>query len=199
MTRSALLSVIAASLLVTGCETVNEWMEPTPEAAPAPVQSVAEPYLDMLSRLVTGTPEQQAEIFQGVHQDWLADPGSRKLLSYALVLATPGHAKTDVQAAQPLFSQLLANPEALAPEEQEITRVFMAYAQQWQRLSMERDDLSVELARVKESSEQARDKQMRELRGQLNTLREQLKDAESKLDAIANIEREMERLEPERN
>jgi hypothetical protein len=199
MTRSALLTLLVASLFLTGCETVNEWMEPSPEAPPALEQNLAQPYLDMLSQLVTGDAGQQEAIFERTHGDWLADPSDPKLLAYALVLATPGHAHSDAQAAQTHFSQLLANPEALAPEELEITRVFMAYAQQWQRLVVERNDLSGELAKVKESSQEARDTQMRELRGQLNTLREQLKDAESKLDAIANIEREMERLEPERN
>ena len=199
MTRSALLLLLAASLFLTGCETVNEWMEPSPEAPPALEQNLSQPYLEMLSQLVTGDAQQQEDLFQRAHEDWLADPGAVKLLSYALVLATPGHANSDVQAAQPLFSQLLANPEALATEELEITRVFMAYSQQWQQLVMERNDLSAELTKVTETSQEARDSQMRELRGQLNTLREQLKDAESKLDAIANIEREMERLEPERN
>jgi len=199
MTRSVLFSLLAASLFFAGCESINEWREPSPEAPPVLAQSISQPYLDMLSQLVTGDAEQQAAIFQRAHKDWLADPSGPNLLSYALVLATPGHTSSDPQVAQTLFSQLLANPEALATEEQELTRVFMAYSQQWQRLAMERDDLSAELAKVTETSQEARDSQMRALREQLNTLREQLKDAESKLDAIANIEREMERLEPERN
>ncbi len=199
MTRSALFSLLVASLLLTGCETLNQWRGPSPEAPPVLTQSISQPYLEMLSQLVTGDAGQQAAIFQRVHEDWLADPSSPNLLTYALALATPGHASSDPQAAQTLFSQLLANPGALAAEELELTRVFMAYSQQWQRLAMERDDLSAELAKATETSQEARDSQMRALREQLNTLREQLKDAESKLDAIANIEREMERLEPERN
>ena len=113
MTRSALLSLLAASIFLTGCETVNEWMEPSPEAPPALEQNVSQPYLEMLSQLVTGDAQQQADIFQHAHEDWQADPSALNVLNYALVLATPGHANSDAQAAQTLFSQLLANPEAL--------------------------------------------------------------------------------------
>lgn len=199
MNRTALLSLLVAVLSMTGCETVNEWLEPTPEAPPPIARSVIEPYFDMLGHLVNNDPEQQAAIFRRARNNWQTDPSARHDLAYALALSTPGHADTDVQAAQTLFSQLLANPRELTPEELEITRVFMAYARHWQQLTLSRNDLATELARTKEDSRQARDSQMQELRGQLNTLREQLKDAESKLDAIANIEREMERLEPERN
>ena len=113
MTRSALLSLLAASLFLTGCETVNEWLEPSPEAPPVLEQNLSQPYLDMLSQLVTGDAGKQEAIFERTHGDWLADPSAAKLLAYALVLATPGHAHSDAQAAQTHFSQLLANPEAL--------------------------------------------------------------------------------------
>ena len=195
MNRYPLLLLVALSMILAGCET---WTGLFDSPDPEPVvteQPVSKPYLDLLSTLVTSDPEEQTEIHDGIRASLDADPSAGNQLKYALVLAAPGHDYSDALGAQRMFSALLARSEELKPEELDIIRISMAYSQQWQNLLAAQDVLSEQMA-SKDIQQQARDKQIQELQGAVAALRKQLKDAEEKLDAIANIERQMERPEP---
>jgi hypothetical protein len=198
MTRLPLLLLLTLGMFLAGCETWSGLFDPP---APEPVVievPASKPYLDLLSRLVTSEPEEQAQIYASIRVNLEADASPANQLKYALVLAAPGHAYSDATAAQSIFSTLLAEPKGLKPVELDIIRISMAYSQQWQNILAEQDGLSEQLA-SKDSAQQARDKQIKELQGAVASLRQQLKDAEEKLDAIANIERQMERPEPKQD
>ena len=198
MSRFPLLLLLAAGLFLTGCETWSGLFDP-PAPEPVVVEVPAsKPYLDLLSTLVTSEPDEQAQIYAGISASLEADASPTNQLKYALVLAAPGHAYSDALAAQRIFSTLLAEPGELKPVELDIIRISMAYSQQWQNILAEEHGLSEQLA-LKDTQQQARDKQIKDLQGTVAALRQQLKDAEEKLDAIANIERQMERPEPKQD
>jgi hypothetical protein len=198
MTRSPLLLLVTLGMFLAGCETWSGLFDP-PAPEPVVIEAPAsKPYLDLLSMLVTSEPAEQNRIYAGSRMALEADPSASNQLKYALVLAAPGHANSDAAAAQRIFSSLLADPQGLEPVELDIIRISMAYSQQWQNILAQQDGLSEKLATM-DSQQQARDRQIKELQGAVAALRKQLKDAEEKLDAIANIERQMERPEPKQN
>ena len=198
MTRFPLLLLITFSMFLAGCETWSGLFDP-PAPEPVVIEAPAsKPYLDLLSTLVTSDPAEQNQIYAGMRMNLEADPSASNQLKYALVLAAPGHANSDAAAAQRIFSTLLAESDGLKPVELDIIRISMAYSQQWQNVIAAQDGLSQQLA-SKDTQQQARDKQIQELQGAVAALRKQLKDAEEKLDAIANIERQMERPEPKKD
>jgi predicted RNase H-like nuclease (RuvC/YqgF family) len=60
-------------------------------------------------------------------------------------------------------------------------------------MEVEKARLETELNNLRESNTLSRDRQVRNLRAEVAQLRQELEEAERKLDAIANIERAMER------
>src|SRR5688572_33006901 len=68
-------------------------------------------YLDTCLKVARGTPAEQAEVLATVSNDYHAAPAPSKVLRYAMVLSTPGHAGTDPVVAQRLLREVLASPE----------------------------------------------------------------------------------------
>jgi hypothetical protein len=200
MNKAVLLPIFATTFMLGGCETVSGFFEDSPTEPPPVVALPRGPAdIELLSQLIAQDAEGRAIIVKAEQDAWLALPSPQNQLRYALVLAIPGHLHTDQLEAQRLFSQLLANPEGLDQDELHIARVFMAYAQHWQQLQAKYDELAAELDQVQAEGRSERDRQLNQMRAQVNALSEQLREAEQKLDAIANIEKQMERPEPKRN
>src|SRR5215470_13553803 len=87
-------------------------MPSTPQRAPAAAPPSADPslgqmssYLDMMERLSRATPAEQAEIAQNAKDAAELTPTTSNRLRYALALATPGHGKTDEEAARQMLTQ----------------------------------------------------------------------------------------------
>jgi len=53
-------------------------------------------YLQLLQKLVQGTPSEQAEIVAAAQHDYETAPTPSRQLRFALILATPGHPATDL-------------------------------------------------------------------------------------------------------
>lgn len=166
--------------------------DPEPVAIATDIAAAAG-YLDMLVDLATGDPASQADIYANAREAYEAAPTTGNRLSYALVLATPGHPASDAMTAQRLLSELLAHSETLLPDEQNLTRIYLASAQERAAMEVEKARLETELNNLRETNALSRDRQVRNLRSEVAQLRQDLEEAERKLDAIANIERAMER------
>ena len=145
-------------------------------------------YLDTCLKVARGTPAEQAEILANAHNDYTAAPTPSRVLRYAMVLSTPGHAGSDPVVAQRLLREVLANPETLLPAERAL-----AFLQQQQ---VERQQtLQGEVRRLQLGAERNANERNAQLSRQLKSeseentrLKKALADAQAKLDAIANIE-----------
>ena len=145
-------------------------------------------YLDTCLKVARGTPAEQAEILATTHNDYTAAPTPSRVLRYAMVLSTPGHAGTDPVVAQRLLREVLANPETLLPAERAL-----AFLQQQQ---VERQQsLQADVRRLQQGAERSANERNAQLSRQLKSesdentrLKKALADAQAKLDAIANIE-----------
>src|SRR5581483_11020428 len=125
--------LIVAALLgaatLAGCTTALGGGAQHPPAAPPVVDRnttsamLLASYLEMLQRLIQGGPADQAEILSSAKRDFEVAPTPSHQLRYALVLAIPGHAGTDLGRAQQLLRGLTASPESLLPSERALAIV----------------------------------------------------------------------------
>ena len=150
-------------------------------------------YLDSLHAYSKAPPEEQAAIFAAVREAYEAAVTPSNQLRYALMLAVPGRSASDPALAQQLLRQLLTAPAALAPAEH--SAAFL----ELQRVDRELA-LSAENERLRLADEREQREKLAALQRRLNTeaeenqrLRRELDEAESKLDAIALIERQTSR------
>jgi hypothetical protein len=109
-----------------------------------------------------------------------------------LLLATPGHPGRDAPKAQTLLRQLVAQPETLVPIERAVALVELAQLDRELGLKAEIDRMQTEAQRG--DHERVAAAAQRRLQAEIDEnakLRKQLEDAQAKLDAVANIERNL--------
>lgn len=145
-------------------------------------------YLDTCLRLARGAPAEQAEILATASNDYSAAPTPSRILRYAMVLSTPGHAGYDPVVAQRLLREVLASPETLLPAERALAFLQLQQVERQQ-------SLSADVKRLQSGTERAINDRIAQLTKRLTTesdenarLKKALADAQAKLDAIANIE-----------
>ena len=200
---TAAASAVLSALLLTACVTdllprSREPGEATPGASRATTASatlLAE-YLQLLQRLVQGTPAEQAEIVAAAQRDYETAPTPSRQLRFALMLATPGHPGTDLPRAQQLLRELTANPEMLLPGERALA--FLELQQIDDHLTLEAENRRLETDAVRADRERLANLNRRlQLESDENArLRKELEEARAKLDAIANIERSLNERKP---
>ncbi|TLY63574.1 MAG: hypothetical protein E6K49_02355 [Gammaproteobacteria bacterium] len=200
---TAAASAVLSALLLTACVTdllprSREPGEATPGANRATTASatVLAEYLQLLQRLVQGTPAEQAEIVAAAQRDYETAPTPSRQLRFALMLATPGHPGTDLPRAQQLLRELTANPEMLLPGERALA--FLELQQIDDHLTLEAENRRLETDAVRADRERLANLNRRlQLESDENArLRKELEEARAKLDAIANIERSLNERKP---
>ena len=200
---TAAASAVLSALLLTACVTdllprSREPGEAAPGANRATTASatVLAEYLQLLQRLVQGTPAEQAEIVAAAQRDYETAPTPSRQLRFALMLATPGHPGTDLPRAQQLLRELTANPEMLLPGERALA--FLELQQIDDHLTLEAENRRLETDAVRADRERLANLNRRlQLESDENArLRKELEEARAKLDAIANIERSLNERKP---
>lgn len=146
-------------------------------------------YLETMQALIDGDPVLQAEVFENAATAAEFVPTTTNRLRLALALATPGHPGADAPQAQRLLAELLAAGDTLLPEEQVLVIIHLQEVEERlildtaARQQRERD--AAEIARL--STDAAARLEAAQLENQ--RLRDELTDAQQKLDAITSIER----------
>ena len=190
------LVAVFASALLGACANLgasrgappSEYPQPTIDKAVTQVALLAS-YLEVLQRLVQGAPAEQAEILSGARHDFETAPTPSHELRYAMVLATPDHPGTDCVKAQQLLREVIASQESLLPAERAMA--FLTLQNVDQTLAQTADNQRLQAA----ADHTDRDRIAalnRRLQSEIDDnarLHKELDDAHAKLDAIANIER----------
>jgi hypothetical protein len=194
--RLRLLALFACALL-SACASLTPNREAAPVDRPPTIDravtqaALLASYLETLQRLVQGAAAEQAEILSGARHEFETAPTPSHELRYAMILATPGHPGTDCAKARQLLHELIATQETLLPVERAMA--FLTLQNVDQTLS-----LTAENSRLQASTNDHTDRDNRyaALNHRLQSeqddnahLRKELDDAHAKLDAIANIER----------
>jgi hypothetical protein len=197
MPRSCRLVVLALAL----CGCTGTTTRPAPQ--PQRTESVAEDRdaaaavmmgntFQAMQRLSQSSAAEQAELLAGARAGYERSAQGGAQLRYALLLATPGHPGRDAPKAQNLLRQLVAQPETLVPIERAVALVELAQLDRELGLKADNDRMQFDAQRG--DHERAIAAAQRRLQAELDEnakLRKQLEDAQAKLDAVANIERNL--------
>ena len=192
-----LLLSLALGTLLSGCGSLADLQRggapqtPTPDAQAA---SQLARQMETLQRLVQGNPAEQAEIVSSArlaHEQTRTAPAA---LRYALALAAPGHPARDPATAQKLLRTVLATPERLNPLERSHALLELQRVDAELRLGEENARLMGEAQQIRsrEPSPAVSHVAAKRLQAEIEEnakLRRALEEARAKLDAIANIER----------
>jgi hypothetical protein len=147
--------------------------------------------IQSLQQLASGTPAEQAEILATTRQAYERAPGGGAQMRYALALMTPGHPGRDPERARQLLRDLAAQPEALAPVERALTFVELGQLDRELGLKVDNDRLQALASRAEQERLASASRRMQAELDENSRLRRQLEEAQAKLDAIANIERNL--------
>jgi len=146
-------------------------------------------YLEMMRQLIEGDPVTQTDTFLDVAAAAAGSPTTTNRLKLALALATPGHPSSDAADAQLMLSDLLAFGAALAPEERMLVSVHLKEVEQRLILDAEAEQLRAEAAAARIEQDNENGRQLEAALAENVRLRQQLEEAQQKLNAITNIER----------
>lgn len=187
--RLAFGMLVAITLLaLTACTLPSRDRGATtpPPAQNAPVD--LGPYLELMDRLASGEPAQQADLFHEVERAYAVAPTTSNSLRLAVAFATPGHPASKPAEGKKILETLLATPERLLTNERLLAAVVLQDTSA--RLKLEADARRV-LATVDERtrSQANSDRRAQNLAEENARLRKSLEEAQAKLDAIRAIER----------
>ena len=190
--RCALVTMLIIATL-SGCSQTESWML-GPRDSDSSEQIIlgapeAEEYINEMYQLTAGDPPTQAEIFADSKSAATLTPDPSTRLRYALVLATPGHAEADPQAAASLLRELLAQTELLTQVEISLATIHLQTAEELMVLSAETRQLRESTSLASQTEEAASTQRLATVESENRRLRRELEDAENKLDAITSIER----------
>lgn len=193
--RKYFLAVTAAALLclLSGCAQFDDWLRGS-EVDDSGRDAVnltpeGQTYVDELRALATGDPYTQVEIHADAESAATLTPSPGTRLRYALVLATPGHADHDPEAAARLLRDLLAQTEMMTANEVALATVFLRSVDEQLVLAAEVRRLRSANATALSAEDRARVRRIADVEAENERLRRELADVAQKLEAITSIER----------
>jgi hypothetical protein len=145
-------------------------------------------HVEVLQRLVQAAPAEQAEMLEAAHRDFTLAPTPSHQLRYALELAAPGHAGTNLLEAQRLLREVVAAPESLVSSERALAYLELQQVDAQLTLTVENRTLQDGAAHAAHDRAVAANKQLQSEIDENSKLRKDLEEARAKLNAITNIE-----------
>jgi hypothetical protein len=146
-------------------------------------------YLETMQALVEGDAVLQAEVFDSADEAAALAPTTTNRLRFALALATPGHAGADPLQAQRRLAELLAAGDTLLPEERILATIHLQEVEERLILDtaarQQSQTSAAEIARL----DADRAERLAAAQAENQRLRDELADAQEKLEAITSIER----------
>lgn len=194
LARQIAISTIVVALL-GGCAQTKEWMSSMRGSMSSSNDSTilgapdAEYYLDDLYKLTTGDPATQAEIFADAESGFQLTPGLQTNLRFALVLATAGHPGTNPEWAQTILQELLTQTPLLTPAELSLATINLKSVEQQIALTSEARHVRASNSQAARTESASTNQRLASVEAENRRLRQELDDAEAKLEAISSIER----------
>ena len=188
--------MLAAFALLFGCAQTKDWLDKVTAGGGQSSSGTiilgapsADDYLETLNLLATGDPATQAEIYADTESRSTLTPDPSTNLRFALVLATPGHSGSDPEHAQSMLRELLAQTALMTDYEIALAEIHLKAVEESIVLSSEARRLRQASSRQAQTEEQALNRRIATVEAENRTLRQNLAEAQDKLDAITNIER----------
>jgi hypothetical protein len=190
--RAGGVAVVVAACLACGCSSLlpppehNADLSPDNKAAANAVMVTQ--HLQVLQRLMQGTPSDKADIVAAAQHDFDTMPSPSKKLRLALILGTPDQPATDLPRAQRLLSELMARPEELVPGERSLAFLELQQIEDHLTWLAETRRLQTDAGRADRERLAALNHRLQQEVDENTRLRKDLDEAKAKLDAIATIE-----------
>ena len=188
--------MLAAFALLSACAQTKDWLDKvTPGGGQSSSGTIilgapsADDYLETLNLLATGDPATQAEIYADTESRSTLTPDPSTNLRFALVLATPGHSGSDPERAQSMLRELLTQTALMTNYEIALAEIHLTAVEERIVLSSEARRLRQASSLQAQTEEQALNRRIATVETENRTLRQDLAEAQEKLDAITNIER----------
>ncbi len=181
--------------LLGGCAQTKDWMSSMRRSMSSSNDSTilgapdAEYYLDDLYKLTAGDPATQAEIFADAEAGFQLTPGLQTNLRFALVLATAGHPGTNPERAQTILQELLTQAPLLTPAELSLATINLKSVEQQIALTSEARHVRASKSQATRTESASTNQRLASVEAENRRLRQELDDAEAKLEAISSIER----------
>jgi hypothetical protein len=153
-------------------------------------------HVEVLQKLMQSPPAEQAEILAAAQRDFQLAPTPSHQLRYALELAAPGHAGTNLAEADRLLRELMATPETLVAAERAFAYLELEKVDAQLTLAAENRTLQDSAAHADRERLVAANRHLQTEIEENVRLRKDLEDARAKLDAITNIERSLNDRKP---
>jgi hypothetical protein len=187
--------LLIASIALAACTSLGAGRQSEDTAPPVaqPAVGAADSlavYLDTLRDLIEGDTVLQADVFRNAVVAADSAPTTTNRLRLAMAMATPAHPNTDAATAQRLLSELLAAADTLLPEERVLALIHLRDVEQ--RLILDAEAARLQSAAAAAAATPRNDGTAARLATALEENRElrlALDEANSKLEAITNIER----------
>jgi hypothetical protein len=209
MLRSTLrILTLGAAAALCGCGSLQPAANPQQTALLANERAAnnalqLSSWFETLQRLAQGSPAEQAEIFAAARAAHEQARGGGPQLRYALALAAPLHPARDPVAAQRLLREVLATPETLTPPERAVAYLELQRMDAELKTTAQNERLVAEsqrnVVRERPSVSANANRRLQAEADENARLRRALDEAQAKLDAIANIERNITDRKPPAN
>ena len=189
----AIWTIVVA--LLGGCAQTKDWMSSMRRSMSSSNDSTilgapdAEYYLDDLYKLTAGDPATQAEIFADAESGFQLTPGLQTNLRFALVLATAGHPGANPERAQTILQELLTQAPLLTPAELSLATINLKSVEQQIALTSEAQRMRASNSQAARTESASTNQRLASVEAENRRLRQELDDAEAKLEAISSIER----------
>lgn len=181
-------------LSLAGCASpAVHTVDAAPGTATTSSRNVADlaPYLEVLSQMVPGDATRQQATLAAAFADVQRSPTPANRLRYALAVGTAGSAASNPVEARRLLTELLAAPGDLGPEErtfaESFLREFDARVTLYAQLAQQQQEADATVEALVASSGLRADA----LSAENARLRRALDEANRKLEAVAEMERQL--------
>lgn len=192
---AACVAAILASCSLTRTDHENSDPVPVVDRAATSAALLAV-HVDILQKLMQAPPAEQAEILAAAQRDYTLAPTPSHELRFALELAAPGHAGTNLPEAERLLRELMATPETLVPAERAFAYLELQKVDAQLTLTAENRTLQDSAAHADRERLAAANRHLQTEIDENAKLRKDLEDARAKLDAITTIERSLNDRKP---
>lgn len=194
MKPSFLALALNVALLSAGCAGTPAARDSVPVSVTAPAHARSpdlRPYLDALEAMAPGDAARQQAMLDETRAAMEADPSSANRLRHALAVGAAGPAASNPVESRRMLQDLLAGPNELAPEERLLAssflREFEARVTLYAELARQSEEQQARLAAAGASAEQ----RVTALTTENSRLRKALAEADRKLQAVAEMERQL--------
>ncbi len=189
---TALAMTILVTVMLSACGQTTDWIKGQitgNEKTEILGALEIEDYLAELGRIAGGDPAAQAEIFADASAAAQLTPNASTNLRLGLVLAVPGHPESDPKQAQSILREVLAQTILLTPAEISLATIHLNNVERQIVADNEANRLRTSSSRLAQTRRQALDQRLATVEAENRELRQDLEEAEEKLQAITSIER----------